>query len=198
MALSVVKEDSRFRVEWQGDSTDWLPETASNRKVVLIFLRWLRDENGKPVFTLHVSDPSSIRKLVNPEIPVSSIQASERWTTFSMALYYYGVPLSVLGKWMGVHKTTILRRMLGLALPLWSLLSGYASRELILFMLIYLFIQQPESGNAPIESIMPEATGMPLYKLLNDPLGILMEGDNVKRNVKRNARMADSVLLHCA
>jgi transposase-like protein len=75
---------------------------------------------------------------------------------------------------------------------------GSASRELILFMLIYLFVQQPESGKAPIESIMPEASGMPLYKLLNDPLGILMKGDNVKNNVKRNAGMADSELLHCA
>ena len=44
MALSVVKEDNRFRVEWQVNSTDWLPETPSNRKVVLVFLRWLLDE----------------------------------------------------------------------------------------------------------------------------------------------------------
>ena len=220
MALSVVKEDSRFRVEWQGNSTDWLPETASNRKVVLVFLRWLRDENGKPVFTfqelskvvdsekrqessghveefrecsydflkyltckrkidsevveavsqelherplsainelqhgvntrldrkdissaniavalgqischdirdsvrmdsMHVSDPSSIRKLVNPEIPVSSIQASERWTTFSMALYYYGVLIggpgqgkSTLGQFIAqIHRAYILNRV---------------------------------------------------------------------------------------
>jgi len=34
MTLSVVKEDNRFRVEWQGNSTDWLPDTASNRKTV--------------------------------------------------------------------------------------------------------------------------------------------------------------------
>ncbi len=51
MALWVIKEDNRFRVEWQGNSTDWLPETPSNRKAVLVFLRWLQDESGNPVFT---------------------------------------------------------------------------------------------------------------------------------------------------
>jgi hypothetical protein len=51
MTLSVVKEDNRFRVEWQGYSTDWYPDTTSNRKAVLVFLRCLRDENDKPVFT---------------------------------------------------------------------------------------------------------------------------------------------------
>ena len=43
-----------------------------------------------------------------------------------------------------------------------------AKRELILFLLMYLFIRQPESGKAPIESIMPEAREMPLYKLKAD------------------------------
>jgi hypothetical protein len=73
-----------------------------------------------------------------------------------------------------------------------------AKRELILFLLMYLFIRQPDSGKAPIESIMPEAREMPLYKLINDPLGILMDGENVKKNVNRNVKMADSELLQCA
>ena len=55
MALSVVKEDNRFRVEWQVDSqeysTDWLPDTPSNRKAMVVFLRLLRDEDGKELFT---------------------------------------------------------------------------------------------------------------------------------------------------
>ena len=72
-----------------------------------------------------------------------------------------------------------------------------AKRELILFLLMYLFIRQPDSGKAPIESIMPEAREMPLYKLINDPLGILMDGENVKKNVNRNVKMADSELLLC-
>jgi predicted DNA binding CopG/RHH family protein len=51
MTLSVEKEGSRFRVKWQGNSIDWLPDTTSNRKAALVFLRCLRGENGKPVFT---------------------------------------------------------------------------------------------------------------------------------------------------
>ena len=38
-----------------------------------------------------------------------------------MVLYYYGVPLSVLGSWLNVHKTTILRWILGLCLELFPL-----------------------------------------------------------------------------
>ncbi len=69
-----------------------------------------------------------------------------------------------------------------------------AKRELILFLVMYVFIRQPESGKAPIESIMPEAREMPLYKLINDPLGTVLGVENVNRNVK----MADSELLLCA
>jgi len=46
-----------------------------------------------------------------------------------------------------------------------------ARRELIFFLLMYVFLRQPESGKAPIEAIMPEASRMPLYQLINDPLG---------------------------
>lgn len=52
MALSVVKEDNRFRVEWQGGSTDWLPDTPSNRKAILVSLRLHKDESDKHLFTL--------------------------------------------------------------------------------------------------------------------------------------------------
>jgi len=62
-----------------------------------------------------------------------------------------------------------------------------AKRELIFFLLMYLFIRQSESGKAPIESIMPEVVKMPLYRLINDPLGMALGVENVKRKV----RMAD-------
>jgi hypothetical protein len=45
----------------------------------------------------------------------------------------------------------------------------------------------------PIESIMPEARTMPLYRFINDPLGTVMGVEDVKRNVK----MADSELFQC-
>jgi hypothetical protein len=68
-----------------------------------------------------------------------------------------------------------------------------AKRELIFFVLMYLFIRQSESGKSPIEAIMPEVVRMPLYRLINDPLGMVLGVENVKRNVK----MADSELTKC-
>jgi transposase-like protein len=531
MALTVMKKDNRFRVEWQGNSIDWLPDTPSNRKTIVIFLRLLRDERGKRMFTfrelslivssekrqassghverfrgcgcdflrfltrkrkvnaevveavlcellrdplaemkeladraskslgrkdltpanvkiameqischhirgaiqkqiakgeahyqesyllsemmesgnaigeragiqvpeaegMSISDPSSIRSLLRPDIPTSSVKDSLKWVVYCMVLYYYGVPLSVLGSWLKVHKTTVLRWMIGLSIHLFPLvyewiyvkvkgnivyidekwlkirgkwhywfvvldsdtslpllacllgtksqwacrwigmklkrmgkiprevitdgLPGYPSmvkdllekarhilchfhhqqrvtvwlkkrfqdkeqiaarkpkmkkvlqtqdkrtvkrrlgklkesseelgisewiqrteanlpkllpsvgsqripgttnaierffrafnrfykmrcgfftvtsarRELIFFLLMYVFIRQPESGKAPIESIVPEASRMPLYQMINDPFGTVLGAENVKRNVK----MADFSLKKC-
>jgi transposase-like protein len=527
MAISIVIEDNRLTVEWQEHFTISLPDTPSNRKAILVFLRTLKDEKGKHMFTfqelsvlfdsnnrqassqhmedfrdcgcdfldyltrkrkvdsvvveavrqelmadplaklvelrdrvnaklgrrdlnesnvnaaleqisygeirgailkqlangkahyqesylleemmesskamsmgqrvgiqsvsspgMSISDPTNIRKLITPGASVSHISSSLKWVVFCMTLYYHGISLSVLGRWLYVHKTTILRWMLGLALALWpavyswviekvkarvvyvdekwlkirgkwyywfvvldtqtglpvlasllptrskwacrwigimlkrigkiprviitdGLLSYHylmdgvkhvlchfhhqhgvtrwlknhfhekeeiaarkskmkkvlqtndkrtvrrrlqklkessleldicewveqteeklpkllpsvgsvdiprttnaierffrafsrfykvrcgffsvvsAKRGLILFLLMYLFVQQPESGKAPIESIMPEVREMPLYKLINDPLGTVMGVENVKRNGK----MADFALL---
>jgi transposase-like protein len=44
-----------------------------------------------------------------------------------------------------------------------------AKREIIFFMVVYLFTIQAESGQAPIEKIIAEANTMPLYRLLNYP-----------------------------
>ena len=57
-------------------------------------------------------------------------------------------------------------------------------------MLVYVFVRQPGSGKAPIESIMPEASRMPLYQLINDPFGAVLGVENVKKN----AKMADFLL----
>lgn len=347
---------------------------------------------------MSISDPTSIRNLVKPDVSTSSIKGSSKWIVFCMALYYHGVPLSVLGNWFHVHKTTVLRWMIGLSLELFPVVYGWilekvkarvvyidekwlkiggkwhywfvvldsetglpvlasllntksrwacrwigcklkqlgklpgviitdglssyhelvnmiqgvkhvlchfhhqqgvtrwlkktfsskediaarksklkgvfqtddkrtvrrrlsklkesadeldieewvdqteanlpkllpsvgskripkttnaierffrvfnrfykvrcgffsvisAKRELILFLLVYVFIRQPGSGKAPIESIMPEASRMPFYQLINDPLENLIGCDNVNKNVKKNVKMANSELLHCA
>jgi len=530
MAISVAKEDNRYTVEWQGHFTISLPDTPSNRKALLVFLRSLRDKKRKCVFTfqelsvlfdsnnrqassqhmedfrdcgcdflayltrkrkvdslvveavrqelirdplaklvelrdrvnerlgrndlksanmkvaleqipyvqirdailsqlakgkahyheeylmtemmnsgnaigqragiqmpasskgMSISDPTNIRSLVTPDIPTSSVKDSLKWIVYCMVLYYYGVPLSVLGCWLKVHKTTVLRWIIGLSMELfpmvyrwiydnvkanivyidekwlkirgkwyywfvvldsatdlpvlssllgtksqWSCrwigvklkqmgkkprevitdgLTGYpvmmrevlwkarhilchfhnqqrvtlwlkkhfqdkdeiaarkskmkkvfqtqdkrtvrrrlgklkesseelgvsewiqqteanlpkllpsvgskripkttnaierffrafnrfykmrcgfftvisAKRELIFFLLMYVFIRQPERGKAPIEVIVPEASRMPLYQLINDPFGTVLGVENVKKNVK----MADSGLL---
>jgi transposase-like protein len=44
-----------------------------------------------------------------------------------------------------------------------------AKRELMLFVVVYVFTIQVGTGRAPIEKIVPQAKHMPLYKLLNDP-----------------------------
>lgn len=44
-----------------------------------------------------------------------------------------------------------------------------AKRELLLFIVVYVFTIQPRTGIAPIEQIIPQAKHMPLYLLLNDP-----------------------------
>ena len=54
---------------------------------------------------MSISDPTIIRDLVTPDIPTSSVKDSLKWVVYCMAVYYYGLPLSVLGKWLKVHKT---------------------------------------------------------------------------------------------
>ncbi len=44
-----------------------------------------------------------------------------------------------------------------------------APREFMLFVVVYVFTQQVDSGQAPIEQIVLQAKDMPFYKILNDP-----------------------------
>jgi transposase-like protein len=46
-----------------------------------------------------------------------------------------------------------------------------AKRELMLFVVMYVFTVQVGTGMAPIEQIVPQAKQMPFYKLVNDPFG---------------------------
>jgi transposase-like protein len=70
---------------------------------------------------MSISDPSSIRSLITPDIPTSSVKDSLKWVVYCMVLYYYGVPLSTLGNWLKVHKTTVLRWMIGLSIELFPI-----------------------------------------------------------------------------
>ena len=72
---------------------------------------------------MELSDPSAIRKLITPGVELSEIPRSLQWVVVSLSLYYWGVPLSRLGVWLRVHKTTVLRWMLGLVLLLWPTVS---------------------------------------------------------------------------
>jgi transposase-like protein len=70
---------------------------------------------------MRIADPTALTALVTPELPLQQVAGSLCWLTFLMTLFYWNVPLSVLGRWCGVHKTTILRWVLGVALALWPL-----------------------------------------------------------------------------
>ena len=66
-----------------------------------------------------VSDPTAIRKLLTPGGELAEISSALQWICRGLTFYYWGVPLSRLGMWLGVHKTTVLRWMLGLVVCLW-------------------------------------------------------------------------------
>ncbi len=68
---------------------------------------------------MYLSDPTAIQALPEPNRPLSEVSGSLCWVTVLMTLFYWNVPLSVLGRWVGVHKTTLLRWIVGLALALW-------------------------------------------------------------------------------
>ena len=85
---------------------------------------------------MRLVDPTALATLVTPELPLAPVPASLCWLTFLLPLFYWHVPLAVLGRWCGVHKTTILRWVLGLALALWPLLSQWM-RERVKAQMVY-------------------------------------------------------------
>jgi transposase-like protein len=71
---------------------------------------------------MKLSDPTVIRKLLRPHVSIEELPQPLCLLVFVMILWWWGVPLSVLGAWSGVPKTTILRQLLGLAWALWPYL----------------------------------------------------------------------------
>jgi hypothetical protein len=58
-------------------------------------------------------------------------------------------------------------------------------------LVVYLSTQRPTDGKAPIEAIVPEASRMPLYRLINDPF-VALRGVGP---VKQTDNMADFLLF---
>ncbi|MCP4403189.1 MAG: DDE-type integrase/transposase/recombinase [bacterium] len=67
-----------------------------------------------------------------------------------------------------------------------------ATREIIFFIVVYLFSIQAESGKAPIETILPDANTMPFSRLLNYPFAVEMTAQPSQdvKNVKLAEEMA--------
>jgi transposase-like protein len=73
-----------------------------------------------------------------------------------------------------------------------------AKREIIFFMVVYVFTIQAESGNAPIEKILPEANTMPFYRLLNYPFAIELTSHPPPQNVNPAEEMATESVKEAA
>lgn len=56
-----------------------------------------------------------------------------------------------------------------------------ARLELMVFLLVEVFTQRAKAGKAPIEAIMPQASQMPFYRLLDDPFALLERTQAVKK-----------------
>ena len=65
-----------------------------------------------------------------------------------------------------------------------------ATRELLLLLVVSVFTQHATTGQAPIETLLPEARRMPLYRLINAPFRALQE----RNYVQPEAHMADLLL----
>jgi hypothetical protein len=51
--------------------------------------------------------PTALAALVTPDLPLVQVPGSLCWLTFRMTRFDWHVPLSVLGRWCGVHQTTL-------------------------------------------------------------------------------------------
>jgi hypothetical protein len=74
---------------------------------------------------MRLVDPTALAALVTPDRPLAQVPDSLCWLTFLMTRFYWQVPLSVLGRWCGVHQTTLLRWVVGLALALWPMVAQW-------------------------------------------------------------------------
>jgi hypothetical protein len=70
---------------------------------------------------MRLADPTALAAMVTPDVPLAQISGSLCGLTCLMTLFSWNVPLSVLGRWCGVHKTTIWRWVVGCAVALWPL-----------------------------------------------------------------------------
>ncbi len=84
----------------------------------------MREERG-----MTLTDPTALNQLVSPNAKLADVSSPLKWLSFLMVLYYHGLPLSVLGNWCGVHKTTVLRWILGGSLALWPIISQWLSQQ---------------------------------------------------------------------
>jgi hypothetical protein len=62
-----------------------------------------------PARGMRIADPTALAALVTPDLPLAHVPGSLCWLTCLLPLFSWHGPLSVLGRWGGGQKTTILR-----------------------------------------------------------------------------------------
>ncbi len=74
-------------------------------------------------------DPTAIRKLLEPGACLEEITGCVQWVCFCMTLYFWGIPLSRLGLWMGVDKSTIFRWIGGLVNEIYAPITEHIQKH---------------------------------------------------------------------
>lgn len=128
----IAKGKNHYREGYLLETVFRALQSASQKEVrrAVTLLERARIEGGEEEgMKLLYPEKESIKGLCTPGRPLSTIPLALRWMVFSLALYAYGVPLRVLGRWLGVHKTTVLRWILGLSEGLWELISVWITQS---------------------------------------------------------------------
>ena len=76
-----------------------------------------------------LADPTALAALVTPELPRAQGPGSRCGLTGRMTLVSWPGPVSVWGRWCGVHQTTIGRGVLGRALAWWPRMSRWVGER---------------------------------------------------------------------
>jgi len=75
--------------------------------------------------------PRDIKKLFDVKGSVNNIKPEYAIVIFCMTLYNYGVHLSVLGRWLNVNKSTILRWIISMSTVLWEVINNWIYKKVI-------------------------------------------------------------------
>ncbi|MFH1897346.1 MAG: hypothetical protein ABH886_03785 [Candidatus Desantisbacteria bacterium] len=76
-----------------------------------------------------VLDPTAIRSLLTDGADLNCLNNPVKFVCILMALYHHGVPLSVLGRWCHVDKTTVQRWITGLGLEIWGIACKWIQKK---------------------------------------------------------------------
>lgn len=71
----------------------------------------------------------AVSDLLNPNIKVSEISKRSQLMVFAMTLYFWNVPLSRIGLWVGKGKSTIYVWITGLSVALWTVIEGWIQNK---------------------------------------------------------------------